>query len=201
MENASKALIIAGGVLLALLVISLLVAGWNRISNYGKIEDEVMTREQIAKFNEQFESYNRVIIRGVDLVSLNNLIEDTNRRYSASEGYKPVTGYITLTKFSSDIATETILNQAVCDSSNYKGLYGARNQPFRYFFGNGIAGVPGPTATNVGGFYTIADSNIKKIFKEAYFTCTEIKYDGDDDPAGGSGRVIELHYKEIKEEE
>ena len=36
MENASKALIMAGGILITILVVSLLVLFWNQVSDYKK---------------------------------------------------------------------------------------------------------------------------------------------------------------------
>ena len=58
MENASKALIIAGGFLIAILVISLLVTGWNKLTYFSKTQEEIQTVEQIIEFNKEFESYN-----------------------------------------------------------------------------------------------------------------------------------------------
>ena len=98
MENASRALVIAGGVLIAILVISLLVTGWNNLTHYSRVQEEIESAEQIAEFNREFESYNKTIVRGYELISLENLVEDTNTRYSTSNGYKKIEFYIKLLK-------------------------------------------------------------------------------------------------------
>ena len=96
MENASKALIMAGGMLIAILIVSLLVVAWSNITNYNKKKDDIMTTEQLAKFNKEFESYNKKVVHGYELVSLNNLIADTNHRYSGTNGYAELEAYIKL---------------------------------------------------------------------------------------------------------
>lgn len=82
MENASKALIIAGSVLIALMVIGALVLMFNNLSSYQQFSDVNVKDEQIVEFNKQFETYNRHDVRGSDLFTLCNKIVDYNRRKS-----------------------------------------------------------------------------------------------------------------------
>lgn len=84
MENATKALLIVAGVMIGIMILSLLVLGYNQISSYyaSKDADEAIT--QLAKFNETFENYNKSNIRGTDLLTLMNKIIDYNERYSYS---------------------------------------------------------------------------------------------------------------------
>ena len=53
MENASKALIMAGGVLISLMVIGLLVLFYNNLSGMQKIKTDSETEQQAAEFNKQ----------------------------------------------------------------------------------------------------------------------------------------------------
>ena len=53
MENASKALIMAGGVLIALLVIGLLVFFYNNLSGLQSIEQSNDDVEAITEFNKK----------------------------------------------------------------------------------------------------------------------------------------------------
>ena len=78
MENATKALLIAAGVLLAMMLISLLVMGYNRISSYYEQKHELIMAEQLDKFNKEFQNYNRSDIRGNELISLMNKVIDYN---------------------------------------------------------------------------------------------------------------------------
>lgn len=98
MENVSYALRIAGGILIAILVLSLLVFGYTKISDFKKQEDISKKDEQNAEFNKEFESYNKRVVTGYELVSLANYIKDMNTRYEASEGYTNITATITMRK-------------------------------------------------------------------------------------------------------
>ena len=80
MENASKALLIAGGVLIALIIMSLLVVAFTKIGDYQKAQSEGSRDSQLAEFNRDFERYTEDDIRGVDIVSLINKIHDYNTK-------------------------------------------------------------------------------------------------------------------------
>lgn len=82
MENASKALLIAGGVLIALLVVSLAVLAFNQMSNYQRSQSDLDKVEQLADFNEQFTQYVRDDLNGIDLVTLANKVVDYNQKTS-----------------------------------------------------------------------------------------------------------------------
>ena len=81
MENASNALKIAAGILISLLIVSLLVYGITVLRKYQNTSDEVKRMEQIQKFNQNFESYNKKVVSGYQMVSLANLTRDINQRY------------------------------------------------------------------------------------------------------------------------
>lgn len=81
MENASKALIMAGEILIGILVISLLVYGYTNIRSLNKEEQGGIKAEQLAAFNKEYESYNRKLIRGVDVISVINKVIDNNQKY------------------------------------------------------------------------------------------------------------------------
>ena len=58
MENASKALIMAGGILITILVVSLLVLFWNQVSDYKKtnskdLELQLSVNDAINKLDER----------------------------------------------------------------------------------------------------------------------------------------------------
>lgn len=80
MENASKALLMAAGVLIALMTVVLLVVMFDNLSN-SQNENVQTTREaQIIEFNNQFTTYLRDDIRGSDMISLMNKVADYNAR-------------------------------------------------------------------------------------------------------------------------
>lgn len=106
MENASKALIMAASVLIAIVIIGALVLMFNSLSSYQQTNTQGTRETQVVEFNSQYETYNRKNVRGSDLYSLLNRVVDYNRRKSevGTEGndqgqyiaYEPMTIYYTL---------------------------------------------------------------------------------------------------------
>ena len=72
MENAAKALQLAGGILITLLVITALVYGYSRLSEVKQIEQDNERDQQSADFNLQYEVYNRAGVYGSEILSLAN---------------------------------------------------------------------------------------------------------------------------------
>ena len=115
MENASKALIIAGGMLIAMLIVGLLVWGFGRIRETQQTQVDQESIQEITDFNERFEAYNRTTVRGYQMISLANLVYDTNSRFTEADGYNPVT--VTVDGLSSADATNEDLVTYI--QSNY----------------------------------------------------------------------------------
>lgn len=82
MENASKALVMAGGILIAILVVGSLLLMFNQLSYYQRSNSDITKNSQLSEFNQQFVQYSRNDLQGVELVSLVNKVVDYNRRTS-----------------------------------------------------------------------------------------------------------------------
>lgn len=81
MENASKALLMAGGILIALLVIGSVLLMFNQIGNYRRANTDSEKSSQIADFNKDFVRYaDGEEIKGVDIISLANKVVDYNQK-------------------------------------------------------------------------------------------------------------------------
>lgn len=85
MENASKAVIMAGGVLIAIAVISISLYAFAKFRGYTESSEQMLTLNQITSFNRYYESYptGTNAIRGVDAINIYNKalddgIEDSN---------------------------------------------------------------------------------------------------------------------------
>lgn len=81
MENASKALIMAGSVLMAILVIGILVFGYNQISHVEQTKEDSEQIDKMTEYMMRFEQFNRGrdnALYGSELLSLANLQEDYN---------------------------------------------------------------------------------------------------------------------------
>ena len=68
MENASKALIIAGAILLAILIISLGIMIYNQAS--GVVNNNAMNEVDISTFNNKFTQYEGTNVRGAQVKAL-----------------------------------------------------------------------------------------------------------------------------------
>lgn len=107
MENAARALVMAAGVLLGILIISLLMFAYSKYQALGAVQENIAAIESIVEFNAQFDTYNRDDVRGNDLLSLVNKISSYNETQSEKYGYGELTISIATTtaatsKFSYD---------------------------------------------------------------------------------------------------
>lgn len=84
MENSAKALYMAGSLLIALAVISLLVAAFNNMGAAQQTKDDIKSQEEIIAFNREYEAFNKRIMYGVDVISCINKAMNNNERYVKS---------------------------------------------------------------------------------------------------------------------
>lgn len=96
MENASKAIIMAGSILIAMIIISLLVLFFTNLRNLQRTETQVDEIEQAAEFNKQYDVYARDIY-GSEIFSLANKVQDYNKKEAENEGYEKIELYVTFT--------------------------------------------------------------------------------------------------------
>ena len=89
MENMTKALEIAASVLIGVLILSLLVFGYNQIREQKNIEQKNERASQLSKFNINFESYAKDTVYGSEILSLANEVINYNER-KAVDGYQEI---------------------------------------------------------------------------------------------------------------
>ena len=82
MENATKALLIAAGVLIAIMVISALVLMFDRISKVSQTEQDTLVAQQLTEFNREYEAFNRRDLWGEQIISVMNKMLDNNNKYA-----------------------------------------------------------------------------------------------------------------------
>lgn len=112
MENASKALIIAGAILLAILIISLGIMIYGQAR--GVINDSAMSELEIKQFNEKFTQYEGDRVRGATVNSLiqtviahNGALDDDSRGVAITCSNIPAgEPQITLTKGSTTVSNK-----------------------------------------------------------------------------------------------
>lgn len=90
MENASKALIMAGSILMALMVIAVVIFMYNQLAGIEQTKESANVTDKLAEYVKKFEQYNKTIY-GSELMSLANLQADYNKIQADMKGYETVT--------------------------------------------------------------------------------------------------------------
>lgn len=79
MENASKALIMAGSILIAIIIISLGIVVFRKMA--GNVENESsLTKEQMASFNSKISPYIGESVSGAQVNALMQLVRTINQK-------------------------------------------------------------------------------------------------------------------------
>ncbi len=113
MENATNAMLIAAGVLIGILILSLAVFLFADFSNSSRQIAETVQANQLIQFNSQFTIYeNRDDILIHDIISLHNLAKNNNQKY---EGY---TNFETEYKITISIQGEKELDKMTSEEYN-----------------------------------------------------------------------------------
>jgi len=101
MENASKALIMAGSILIAIIIISLGIMIFNNMSNSVKNESN-LDKQQISAFNSKITPYIGESISGSQVNTLIQLVRTINQKADNENDTKrkiKVNNSYTLTKY------------------------------------------------------------------------------------------------------
>lgn len=88
MENATKALAMAGGVLIAIMLLATLVYVFQNAGLIPQAELDQKAVEELVKFNSQYESYNKQFMYGTDVISVINKARDNNTKYSSYDRFE-----------------------------------------------------------------------------------------------------------------
>ena len=90
MENVTKALIMAAGILVFVMLLSLIMIFWRSLSGYYAEQHNTQVIEQDTKFNAQFDNYSGETIRGNELISVINKIVSYNTSIADMEKYDKI---------------------------------------------------------------------------------------------------------------
>ena len=91
MENAVKALSMAGSVLLSLLIIGLLVFGYDSLRLNEEIKNRKKEEQEVSVANTQFDTYiSKKYLIGSEVLSIANLADNYNSSDYLNDGYKPI---------------------------------------------------------------------------------------------------------------
>ena len=187
MENASHAIMIAAGVLLAMVITGLLIFAFRNYTNFRKSEYETTRQEQITETNKEIESYNRKSIKGLQLISLINTIQDKNddelrKENNIDDSLPKIKLYLAVRdKQHNDVYDNNPTDAYLIKSDNKQKT---EEEKTVYYFG---------VNTSYEAFKKITSENYKTLkdtFNGRYCECTGIEYENK------SGYITEVYIKE-----
>ena len=120
MENASKALIIAGAILLAILIISLGIMIYQQAS--GVVNNNAMSEVDINSFNQKFLQYTGTNVRGAQVNALLNQIQMSNVTYQ-DDSSRQVKVTITATKWNGTAPSGNLVGTGSFAKANTGATY------------------------------------------------------------------------------
>ena len=200
MENASKALLIAGGILLTMLVVSLLVLMKGNLNKIANAEDDKKAAEQLTAFNASYEAYNKKLLNGTDIITIvnkaieNNLnVDDTHPWFVNVKIYTEETFVTTTLTRSADGTTTPGVDDwgSSWKTTGWHELKAGSNKmddTMIKFFNNPVNTV---TKNNSDGSVTYTYSALTN-FQRAIFTCTGTTY------SNTTGRITEITFTQKK---
>lgn len=213
MENASKALLIAGGILLALMTLSLIVYVSTSTTRMVEAQDAKKVAEELAAFNASYEAYNKRLMYGTDVITVINKAINYNGKLDNSQKNEAIKIQVAITE---DFAATKQIIEEYADNTVKKGEI-TEIPGFSLYAKNGSTTVTIDFDTkysdDVVKFFQKQekedsvkileekkDGYIKKEiiysaltnFKRAIFTCTDCK-DGN-----GDGRIDYMKFEQYR---
>lgn len=121
MENASKALLMAASVLIAMMVIGIATYVFNMFGTFAKNQEEELYNKQIGEFNAQFTKYETMEEINIhDIITLANYAKDYNNANEVTSSSDNI--YITVelqTKGNIENKTTSEKNKLIEDDLNF----------------------------------------------------------------------------------
>lgn len=88
MENATQALLIAGGILLAILTLTTLVYMFSNMATIGNTRADKEELERLRAWNAEWEAYNKRVLYGAGVLTVMNKAEQNNNEYENDTAYE-----------------------------------------------------------------------------------------------------------------
>lgn len=213
MENATKALVMAGGVLIAIMTIATLIYAASSWGLFPSSKEQSEAVKQLAEFNQQYESYNKKALYGMDVVSVINKARDNNENITDKDtefiniSVELVSQVQTETTTYRDYMSGTLAGTTRKMDTEYEtrldaGVYeldGKNDKTFNDFLDNFMSNtgriiVSEKTyASDENGKYLAYTVTIvpNSEFKIKPFECTKVEYNS-------AGRICYMKFKEIE---
>lgn len=132
MDNAVKAMYIAGGTLIAIMVMSVLVYMFRNGARLGHTYEQTQENLQVVKFNTQFDVYSKTTIQLTSEVDGYSFVEKGN---TASDIISVANLALSVNKNNDYDEKNNLTMYVVCGSDTY-AIYPTENQPTNRFVKN-----------------------------------------------------------------
>lgn len=203
MENASKALLMTGSILIGIILLSIGVYIFRIMGESQKAQTSQLTEEQLVKYNMEYTAYNKSLMYGTDVISVLNKAIDNNDRNSGDESmyinieFKlkdnvsvavvPYTWNEKTKKYEAGKTTKTKASGNDKYTYNFEAgkTYSLKNdkgedtdtQMIRDFLATSKDGtaIKKPANPGIGENYTITYTGFSD-FKRMIFKCTKVQY-------------------------
>ena len=194
MENASKALIIAAGMLIAMMILGLIVLMFNSTQDYQKAEEQLQTEQQLQEFNKQYEAFNKQKLSGSEILSLANKMLDYDDR-KKSQGYEELELTVNMkenTFNKGKILKKESFDTIVSDVDTIKAKASGGEKTLKELMAKyNASNIENSDYTNAN----VNDSDLKKYislyeFKNKTFKCTNVTYNSE-------GRIKSMTFEEV----
>lgn len=118
MENATKAMLIAAGVLIGIMIISLGVALFAELDTYVQSSQEQIRFNEQNSFNAKFTKYIRNDLTIQDIITAANLANENNNSYNATEAERGDQGSLYVAVYLGGTAIESDIQHRIFDLLN-----------------------------------------------------------------------------------
>lgn len=208
MENATKALTMAAGVLIAIMVIALIYLLLNQISETSK-QDEIRKKaEQVAEFNKEYESYEKKMLRGTEIITVMNKAIANNTKYDNQDKIYDIDIHFTLKTPVTSVTITVVDGEQTKTKENtefdagkvykliddkQKNRINAELENFMKLGAQQITSDDGIIIEwkNERNYTKVYDNF--KVFKRKIFRCKKIEYNEE------TGRVCLMVFEELKQ--
>lgn len=215
MENASKALLMAGGILIAIIIISVLMLSLSNITNMKQAEVDAELRKEVNNFNKPYLAFNKKAMYGTDVISVLNFAINNNKMYNVKFGdsyYVDINFRLTKDSIQDRVYQYVLNEETATYTSSYSTEntgYGISNQIFEVNHTYSLSANLEP----ITAFLLTAEQNEEtKIidetkgatvikyrvrysgiadFKRKTFKCSKVEYDNE-------GRVSALYFEQVQ---
>lgn len=181
MGNASRALIMAGGVLIAVIILTVLIKTYSSVGNFQRQQMSQEEAEQIEEFNKDYTKYDKQYVYGTEIITIINKVYSSTHKVNVKVEFKNAYDYNVKSKGGKTIKVTVKagkdLNITTGDD-NQLDLSSSVDESSKKFHNSTRT----ETATEVN---VTVDGLKNRAFK-----CIEIGYDE-------SGRVNMMRFKEV----